>query len=283
VAADLAEIGVFGGSGFYSLLEDVREAKIDTPYGPPSDSFFLATVGGRKVAFLPRHGRRHTIPPHKVNYRANVWAMRSLGVKAVVSPCAAGSLQLRVEPGHFVVADQFVDRTSGRADTFFDGPVVSHVSSAEIYDPELRRIALEVIREQGITVHDGGTVVVIGGPRFSTRAESKWFSDAGWEVINMTQYPEAYLCRELGMAVVNISLITDYDAGVLEGTTAVTAHDVLAVFEQNAARIREVVLAMIARMPADLDALGARDALAHTRGDGHAAGPADIRIFETGL
>jgi len=283
VAADLAEIGVFGGSGFYSLLEDVREAKIDTPYGPPSDSFFLATVAGRKVAFLPRHGRRHTIPPHKVNYRANVWAMRSLGVKAVISPCAAGSLQLRVEPGHFVVADQFVDRTSGRADTFFDGPIVSHVSSADIYDPELRRIALEVIREQGITVHDGGTVVVIGGPRFSTKAESKWFSDAGWEVINMTQYPEAYLCRELGMAVVNISLITDYDAGVLEGTTAVTAHDVLAVFEQNAARIRQVVLAMVARMPADLDALGARDALVHTRGDGHAAGPADIRIFETGL
>ena len=281
--ADLAEIGVFGGSGFYTLLDDVREAKIDTPYGPPSDSFFLATVSGRRVAFLPRHGRRHTIPPHRVNYRANVWAMRSLGVKAVISPCAAGSLQLHVEPGHFVVSDQFVDRTSGRADTFFDGPIVTHVSSAEIYDPELRRIALEVIREHGITVHDGGTVVVIQGPRFSTRAESKWFSDAGWEVINMTQYPEAYLCRELGMAVVNIALITDYDAGVLEGTEAVTAHDVLAVFEQNAERIRKVVLDMVDRFPADLDALGAKDQLRYTRGDGHAAGPADIRLFETGL
>ena len=281
--ADIAEIGVFGGSGFYSLLEDVHEAKIDTPYGPPSDSFFLATVAGRKVAFLPRHGRRHTIPPHKVNYRANVWAMRSLGVKAVISPCAAGSLQLHVEPGHFVVSDQFVDRTNGRADTFFDGPIVSHVSSAEIYDPVLRGIALDVIREHGITVHDGGTVVVIQGPRFSTRAESKWFSDAGWEVINMTQYPEAYLCRELGMAVVNIALITDYDAGVLEGTHAVTAHDVLAVFEQNAERIRKVVVDMIGRFPADLDALGARGALEFTRGDGHAAGPADIRLFETGL
>jgi 5'-methylthioadenosine phosphorylase len=279
--ADLAEIGIFGGSGFYSLLEDVREAKIDTPYGPPSDSFFLATVAGRRVAFLPRHGRRHTIPPHKVNYRANVWAMRSLGVKAVISPCAAGSLQLHVEPGHFVVADQFVDRTSGRADTFFDGPIVSHVSSAEIYDPALRGIALDVIREHGITVHDGGTVVVISGPRFSTRSESKWFSDAGWEVINMTQYPEAYLCRELGMAVVNISLITDYDAGVLEGTHAVTAHDVLAVFEQNAERIRKVVLDMVGRFPADLDALGAGEALRHTRGDGHVAGPADVRLFDT--
>jgi 5'-methylthioadenosine phosphorylase len=281
--ADVAEIGVIGGSGFYSLLDDVTEAKVDTPYGAPSDSVFLATVAGRKVAFLPRHGRRHTIPPHRINYRANIWALRSLGVKAVISPCAAGSLQLHVEPGHFVVTDQFVDRTSGRSDTFFDGPIVSHVSSASIYDPVLRSVALEVIRDHGITAHDGGTVVVIQGPRFSTRAESRWFTDAGWEVVNMTQYPEAYLCRELGMAVVNIALITDYDAGVLEGTEAVTAHDVLAVFEQNAQRIREVVLDMIARMPADLDALGARDALEHTRGDGHAAGRADIRLFETGL
>ena len=281
--ADLAEIGVFGGSGFYSLLDDVREVKVDTPYGAPSDSFFLATVGGRRVAFLPRHGRRHTIPPHRINYRANVWAMRSLGVQAVISPCAAGSLQLHVEPGHFVVSDQFVDRTNGRADTFFDGPIVSHVSSAEIYDPVLRQLAIDVVREHGITVHEGGTVVVINGPRFSTKAESKWFSDAGWEVINMTQYPEAYLCRELGMAVVNIALITDYDAGVLEGTHAVTAHDVLAVFEQNAERIRKVVLDMIARFPAGLDALGAREALAFTRGDGHVASPDAIRIFETGL
>ncbi len=281
--AERAEIGVFGGSGFYSLLEDVEEVKVDTPYGAPSDSFFLATVGGRKVAFLPRHGRRHTIPPHKINYRANVWAMRSLGVKAVISPCAAGSLQLDVKPTDFVVADQFVDRTNGRDDTFFDGPISSHVSAAEIYDPTLRQLAIDVIREHGIAVHERGTVVVIQGPRFSTKAESKWFSDAGWEVINMTQYPEAYLCRELGMAVVNISLITDYDAGVHEGTEAVNAMSVLEVFQQNAERIQQVVLDMIGRFPADLDALGAREALAFTRGDGHAMSPNDIRIFETGL
>ena len=280
---DLAEIGVFGGSGFYSLLEDVREIKVDTPYGAPSDSFFLAEVGGRSVAFLPRHGRRHTIPPHGVPYRANVWAMRSLGVKAVISPCAAGSLQREVAPGDFVVCDQFVDRTRGRADTFFDGPIVSHVSSAEIYDPTLLAIAIDVIREHGIPVHERGTVVVIQGPRFSTKAESKWFSDAGWEVINMTQYPEAYLCRELGMAVVNISLITDYDAGVIEGTEVVNALSVLEVFEKNASRIQKVVLDMIKRFPGDLDALGARDALAATRGDGHVISPSDIRLFETGL
>jgi 5'-methylthioadenosine phosphorylase len=277
-----AEIGVFGGSGFYSLLDEVREIKVDTPYGPPSDSFFLADVGGRSVAFLPRHGRQHTIPPHRINYRANVWAMRSLGVKAVISPCAAGSLQLAVKPGDFVLCDQFVDRTRGRADTFFDGPIVSHVSAANIYDPQLRRIAADVIREQGISFHETGTIVVINGPRFSTKAESKWFSDAGWEVVSMTQYPEAYLCRELGMAVVNIALITDYDAGVHEGTEAVDAQSVIEVFQQNAARIQKVVLEMIRRFPKDLDALGARAMLDSTRGD-NVRSPEDIRLFETGL
>jgi 5'-methylthioadenosine phosphorylase len=281
--ADRAEIGVFGGSGFYSLLDEVREVKVDTPYGAPSDSYFLATVAGRRVAFLPRHGRRHTLPPHKVNYRANVWGMKALGVKAIISPCAAGSLQPHVKPGDFVTCDQFVDRTSGRADTFFDGPIVSHVSSAEIYDPTLREIAAQVIEEHGITLHRAGTVVVIQGPRFSTKAESRWFSSAGWEVINMTQYPEAYLCRELGMAVVNISLITDYDAGVIEGTEAVNAHSVIEVFERNSARIRKVVLGMVQRFPADLDALGARGALGPTRGDGHLATDEDVRIFDTSI
>jgi 5'-methylthioadenosine phosphorylase len=281
--ADQAEIGVFGGSGFYSLLDDVREVKVDTPYGPPSDSFFRAAVAGREVAFLPRHGRRHTIPPHRINYRANVWAMRSLGVKAVISPCAAGSLQLHVKPGDFVVCDQFVDRTRTRPHTFYDGPVVTHLSSAETYDPELRRLAIATIRDHGIEVHERGSMVVIEGPRFSTKAESKWFTDAGWEVIGMTGYPEAWLCRELGMAVVNIALITDYDAGIHEGTEAVNAQSVLEVFAQNAERIQKVVLDLIGRLPKDLDALGARDALGPTRGDGHATSPEDVRLFETGL
>ena len=275
-----AEIGVFGGSGFYSLLEDVREVKVDTPYGPPSDAVMLATVGGRPVAFLPRHGRNHTIPPHAINYRANVWAMRALGVGAIISPCAAGSLQAHVKPGDFVVCDQFVDRTNGRKDTFFDGPIVTHVSPADTYHPELRRLAVETIRAHDIPVHDGGTVVVIQGPRFSTKAESKWFTSAGWEVINMTQYPEAYLCRELGMAVVNISLITDYDVGVVAGEEAVTAESVLEVFQKNAERIKRVVLDLIQKMPQDLAAYGAREALAFSRGDGHAQTPDDIRLFE---
>ena len=282
-SAERAEIGVFGGSGFYSLLDDVREIKVDTPYGPPSDSFFLADVAGRNIAFLPRHGRRHTIPPHRINYRANVWAMRSLGVTAVISPCAAGSLQVHVKPGDFVVCDQLVDRTRGRIDTFYDGPIVTHLSSAEMYDPVLRQLAIDTIRDHGIPLHERGTIVIIQGPRFSTKAESKWFSDAGWEVISMTQYPEAWLCRELGMAVVNIALITDYDAGIHEGTEAVDAQSVTEVFAQNAERIRKVVIDLIGRFPADLDALGARDALGPTRGDGQAMSAEDIRLFETGL
>lgn len=278
-----AEIGVFGGSGFYSLLEKVEEIKVDTPYGPPSDTIFLAEVSGRKVAFLPRHGRRHDIPPHKINYRANVWAFRALGVRAVISPCAAGSLQKHVRPGDFVLCDQLVDRTNGRADTFYDGPIVTHVSSAEIYDPTLRKIAGEVIRRHQIPFHERGTVVVIQGPRFSTKAESRWYSSQGWEVINMTQYPEAYLCRELGMAVVNISLITDYDVGLEGEVEPVTAAEVLKVFEENAKRVRQVVLDMIAEFPKDLDSLGAVGALEFSRGDGHIANPLDVRLFETRL
>jgi 5'-methylthioadenosine phosphorylase len=216
-----------------------------------------------------------------VNYRANVWGMRSLGCRAIVSPCAAGSLQKHVEPGDFVVCDQFVDRTSARKDTFYDGPIVTHISAADIYHPSLRKFAIEAIKENGIVCHDRGTVVVIQGPRFSTKAESKWFHDQGWEVINMTQYPEAYLCHELGMGVVNISLITDYDSGVYADTDAVTATDVLAVFQSNAAKIRKVVLDLIAKIPANLDEVSTVRSLEFTRGDGHAATPEDIRLFQT--
>lgn len=276
-----AEIGVFGGSGFYSLLDEVREIKVDTPYGAPSDAIFLATVHGRKVAFLARHGRNHTIPPHLINYRANVWAMRSIGCQAIISPCAAGSLQAHVEPMHFVVCDQFVDRTWGRKDTFFEGPIVSHVSPVETYDPILRQAAIEAIRENDVVCHETGTIVVINGPRFSTKAESKWFHDAGWEVINMTQYPEAYLCRELGMGVVNISLITDFDSGVHAGTEAVNAHDVLTVFKANSEKIKKVVLDLIGKLPTDLSEIGSTKNLEFTRGDGHAVSEEDLRIFQT--
>ncbi len=253
--ADGAEIGVFGGSGFYSLLTDVREVKIETPYGPPSDSLFLAEYAGKRIAFLPRHGRGHTIPPHRINYRANVWAMKQMGVRFLISPGAAGSLQRPIEPEHFVVCDQYIDRTHGREDTFYTGPDIVSVSAAEPYCPYLRRITSEVIREQGIPVHDRGTVVVIQGPRFSTKAESRWFTQMGWEAISMTQYPECALALEQNIAPVNISLITDYDSGlVADGSVGpVNTRDALAVFRKNSERIRSVVLEIVRRIPLDLD------------------------------
>jgi 5'-methylthioadenosine phosphorylase len=275
-----ADIGVFGGSGFYSLLENVHEIKVETPYGSPSDSIMLANVEGKKVAFLPRHGRAHSIPPHRINYRANLWAMKSLGVTRIISPCAAGSLQAEVKPGDFVLCDQFVDRTSGRADTFYDGPTTNHVSPAETYCPEMRRLAGDVIREHGIPLHETGTVVVIQGPRFSTKAESRWFTSQGWQVVNMTQYPEAYLARELAMCVLNISLITDYDCGLAgEGEIEpVTAEEVVQVFHKNAERVRKVVLNLVGRLPTERKECGCADALKFSRGDAVAASAEDLRL-----
>jgi 5'-methylthioadenosine phosphorylase len=261
-----ADIGVYGGSGFYQFLADVEEVKVETPYGSPSDLVALATVGGKRVAFLPRHGRRHTFPPHMIPYRANAYAMKTLGVTRIIGPTACGSLQPHVKPGDFVVCDQFVDRTSGRKDTFYDGPVATHIMGAEPYCSELRRIAADTIRSKGIRLHETGTVVVIQGPRFSTRAESAWFSKMGWEVINMTQYPEAVLARELEMCYVNISLITDYDAGCagLPGVEPVTADDVVKVMAANNERVLEVILGMIAKIPiGPCDECG--QALAHAR------------------
>jgi 5'-methylthioadenosine phosphorylase len=250
-----AEIGVFGGSGFYSFLDDVEAMAVDTPYGLPSSRVFLGEVGGRRVAFLPRHGVNHELPPQSINYRANVWAMRELGVRWVFGPCASGSLQPGVKIGDFVVCDQFVDRTSGRKDTFYDGPVTTHVSAADPYSPVLRTLLVDGCRELGIPVHDHGTVVVIQGPRFSTRAESRWFSHMGWEVINMTAYPEGYLARELELCYANVSLITDYDVGLegMEGVPPVTHEEVVRVFGENNVRLRELLFTVIPRVPAEPD------------------------------
>jgi 5'-methylthioadenosine phosphorylase len=245
-----ATIGVFGGSGFYAFLETADEVTVSTPYGEPSAPLVVGDVGGRKVAFLPRHGRNHEYPPHKVPYRANLWAMKELGVQRVLAPAAAGSLQPHVRRGDFVVCDQLVDRTSGRAATYYDGPETTHVSLADAYCPELRGIAVEQGRGLGITMHERGTVVVIEGPRFSTRAESRWYAQAGWEVINMTQYPEAALARELELCYVNMSLITDYDVGV-EGVPPVSVEEVVQVFAENNARLRSLLEAIVPVVPAE--------------------------------
>jgi len=244
------EVAIFGGSGFYSLLDDVEEVTIETPYGEPSAPIAVGDTSGRKVAFLPRHGTKHELPPHQINYRANLWALKELGATRIIGPCAAGSLNKGVRPGEFVVCDQLVDRTTGRKDTFYDGPVTTHVSWADPYCPELRSLAIETAGSEGITVHEKGTVVVIQGPRFSTRAESSWFAREGWEVINMTQYPEAYLARELEMCYVNISLITDYDVGV-EGAPPVTHEEVLTVFNANNAKLRSLLFALVPKIPSE--------------------------------
>ncbi|HYD09557.1 MAG TPA: S-methyl-5'-thioadenosine phosphorylase [Acidimicrobiales bacterium] len=244
-------IGVFGGSGFYELLDHAEEHRIDTPWGAPSDVVTVGRLGDADVAFLPRHGRKHHLPPAKVRYRANLWALRELGVTRVFGPCAVGSLQRHIEPGHVVVCDQLVDRTWGRADTYFaDGPEVVHVSFADPYCPELRAVAIGAARTVGATVHDTGTVVVIPGPRFSTRAESRTYRELGYDVINMTQHPEAYLARELGICYSTLALVTDHDSGV-DGIEPVTMAEVLRVFDANIARLREILGHAVVAVPTE--------------------------------
>ncbi|NLK71611.1 MAG: S-methyl-5'-thioadenosine phosphorylase [Clostridiales bacterium] len=245
-----ADIGVFGGSGFYSFLDGVEEIDIETPYGKPSDKIAIATINGKKVAFLPRHGKHHSLPPHKVPYKANIYAMKMLGVKALISPCSCGSLQKDIKPGDFVICDQFIDRTYGREITFFEGLEVKHISAADPYDEKLRQIAIESAKEIGITCHERGTIVVIQGPRFSTKAESKWFTDMGWHVVNMTQFPEGYLAMEQEIPTVNVSLVTDYDAGLVaeENIEPVTMEEVFKVLNDNIERVKALIYKMIEKI-----------------------------------
>ena len=240
-----ADLAVIGGSGLYALLEGAEEQFVDTPYGAPSDPVTIATVAGRPVAFLPRHGRDHRYPPHRIPYRANLWALRELGVRQVLAPCAVGGLRPELGPGTFVVPDQLIDRTSGRIQTFFDDKVV-HVNFADPYCPAGRQAVLDSAED--IELHDGGTMVVVEGPRFSTRAESRWFTAIGGSVVNMTGHPEAVLARELGLCYTAIALVTDLDAGV-EGDHGVTQEEVFAVFAQNTERMRGLLLRTLARLP----------------------------------
>ena len=247
-----ADIGIFSGSGMYELAADkIEKVKISTPYGPPSDLIDICTIGNQKVAFLPRHGRQHTIPPHMINYRANLWAMKELGVSRIISPCAVGSLQTNIKPGDFVVSDQFIDRTCGRRDTFADGPDVMHIAAAEPYCPELRKLAISALRAEGLTVHTEGTVVVINGPRFSSRAESKWFTQMGWHTVNMTQYPEVVLAQELGICIVNLAMITDYDAGLAGNVPEVTTREVVRMFQQSVGQLHKVLIRLVNTIPAE--------------------------------
>jgi 5'-methylthioadenosine phosphorylase len=250
-----AELAVIGGSGFYAFLDEVVEHEVATPYGPPSAPVAIGTVdtgaGPRRVGFVPRHGRRHERPAHTVNYRANLWALRILGVRQILAPCAVGSLRPELGPGTLVVPDQLVDRTTGRVQTYFDDGAC-HVSFADPYCPRLRRELVDRLRTRGAEPVDGGTMVVIDGPRFSTRAESQWYAAQGWSLVNMTGHPEAVLARELALCYTPIALVTDIDAGVA-AHEAVSQAEVFRVFAEHTDRLRDLLRAFIADLPTDRD------------------------------
>lgn len=247
-----ADVGVIGGSGFTHVLDHVEHIEIETPWGAPSSPVTVGHHEGVRIAFIARHGANHQWPPHRVNYRANIDALRQLGVGAVFGPFAAGSLRPDLGPGDLVVVDQFVDRTWGRGDTFHDhfpeGP--AHVAVADPYDDALRAALLETANEAGTALEATGTVAVINGPRFSSRAESAWMSAQGWDLVNMTQCPEVVLAAEAGLPYAGLGLVTDRDAGVpgVEGFESVTQEAVLEVFAANVDRVRALLLATAVRL-----------------------------------
>ena len=246
-----AEIGILGGTGLYDLpgLEGARDVEIATPFGKPSAPLRLGRLQGRDVAFLARHGRRHHLLPSEIPYRANIWALKSLGVEKVISPSAVGSLQEGLPPRRLVVPNQILDRTRHRPDTFFGEGIVAHVSLADPYSETLRRILIVAGEAVGCRIHDGGTYLCMEGPQFSTRAESQWYRSAGCVVIGMTGVTEARLCREAEIAFASISMVTDYDAW-REDEDGVSADEILTVLRENADDAAKVVEAAIPRIPA---------------------------------
>jgi 5'-methylthioadenosine phosphorylase len=250
VTTPRAEVGVIGGSGFYEFLSDTETAELETPFGAPAAPITIGDVGGRRVAFLPRHGVDHRFPPHQVPYRANLWALKDLGVTRVFGPCAAGSLRREIVPRTLVVCDQAVDFTKSRANTFYDGPQTTHVSFADPYCPVLRETLVKTAADEGIEHRDGGTMIVVEGPRFSTTAESKMFAQLGSDVIGMTQFPEVTLARELELCYATVALVTDYDVGV-DDIPPVTHEEVLKVFGENIDRLRDLLFAAIPSIPSE--------------------------------
>ncbi len=242
------KIGIIGGTGFYNFFEaGSKEIEVETEFGKPSDKITVSNLGDKEIYFLPRHGKSHSFPPHKIPYKANISALKSLGVDIIIAPSAVGSLKAEIKPGDFVICDQFVNKTSKREDTFFDGPKVSHIETAYPYCKELRNIAIAQGQKIGLPILPQGTAVVIDGPRFSTLAESLWFSKMGGDVINMTQYPEVTLAMELGMCYLNISLVTDYDAGIYAsgGVEPVSISQITENFKKNNEKLKMFISAII--------------------------------------
>ena len=257
---NLAEprLAIVGGSGLYRLDGPAEELEIPTPYGPSSGPVSLVDVGGTTIAFVPRHGRGHTVAPQAVNYRANLWALKRLGVSAVFASAACGALVPELAPGTFVIPDQFIDRTWGRSDTFFDGQGpgaaagVQHLTAADPYCPVLRGVLAEALDEARVPHAASATMAVINGPRFSTRAESRWLAQAGADVVGMTQYPEAVLAAELGLGYATLAFVTDSDAGV-DASGAVAAETVWERLAAAGTVIERVLTAAAQRVPDDYE------------------------------
>ncbi len=239
---------------------------IDTPYGKPSSDITVGSIGNKKVAFIARHGANHQYPPHKVPYKANIYAFKQLGVTHIIAPAAVGSLKAGIKPGDFVVPDQFVNMTHGRDDTFYHGPETTHISSADPYCSVLRNLLIDEGRKHGLEIHDEGTVVVIQGPRFASKAESGMFRKMGFDIINMTQYPECILARELEMWYANISIVTDYDAGLKNepNVKPVSMDEVVKVFAQNNEKLKKLLFEIIPKIQEERNCI-CKDALKGAR------------------
>ena len=245
---ETAEIGIFGGTGIYDsgLLKESKEITIDTPYGRTSDSITIGEFNGRKVAFMPRHGKKHTIPPHLINYKANIWAFKELGVKRIIAPSAVGSLKEEFEPGNFALPTQFIDFTKSRKGTFSEDGRVIHISVADPFCPELQNIILDVANEQQVKIHNDATYVCIEGPRFSTKAESKFFKSTGADIIGMTLVPECQLAREAQICYASISTVTDYDVWAEK---PVTAKEVMETLSKNVEITKKILTVLIDKIP----------------------------------
>jgi len=243
-----AEIGIFGGTGIYDsdLLQDAKEITIDTPYGKTSDSITVGVFKDRNIAFMPRHGKKHTIPPHMINFRANIWAFKELGIKRIIAPSAVGSLKEEIKPGDFALPTQFLDFTKSRKGSFSEDGRVIHISVADPFCPELQKAVTKVVQDQDVTMHNNCTYVCIEGPRFSTKAESKFFRGTGADIIGMTLVPECQLAREAQMCYVSISTVTDYDVWAEK---PVTAKEVLETLAKNVEKTKKMLSVLINEIP----------------------------------
>ncbi len=257
------ELGIIGGSGLYQMkdLEILEKLTVDTPFGPPSSEVVIGRLEGHKLAFLPRHGAGHAIPPSEINFRGNIFAMKKIGVRRLLSVSAVGSMKEEIRPGEFAVPDQFIDRTTRRISTFFTSGMVGHVSLADPVCPEVSRLVADTARRAGNVVHEGGTYICIEGPQFSSRAESNVYRQWGVDLIGMTNVTEAKLAREAGLCYATLALVTDYDCW-REEEAAVTVEAVLALMHDNVERAQAVVSALVLGLDG-LDECGCGQAAAH--------------------